>query len=352
MEYADPVLKTIAESYDEFLVSFTKKDNFKKSYILDNEAFTLGIRKRQILTPVIFGEAGAGANNDVVPELCALTFDDITSAEGIKSREELEQNLRINISRQLYRDLTSLVNASLIKFGKNNPRGITLKTFFDALKKGSKKMRKYLEKRTDDFIPHNIVKFATNTDTVIGLEISKKMNSSWLVHFLSNELRTFQFKLINNILGLNYIICHFVPGIDRNCTICDLTGNQDPEDETPLHLFYTCRTAENILNDLFDEIGTVITRAEYFSVPDRQNNSQNLVIFWLSLIVKKYFWDCRIRKCIPDFDNLKFYLYKEFKVMCNVSVFVRSSLQYCDLNYILLKIHRDILTTFHPPLPS
>jgi hypothetical protein len=334
-EYPDPVLKSIAECYDEFLVGFTKKDNFKKCYILDNEAFTLGIRKKQTLTINNFYGGGAGENGPV-PNLYALTLEDIIEGENIRNQAELEGILGMNITRQLYRDLTGLVQASFTKYGKSNIRGVTVKTFFGSFKKGSKKIRKYIEQKKNDFIPHNIVKFSKNTDTVVGLEASKTLNSLWLAYFLSNETRTFHFKLVNNILGVNYIIYHFVPGVERNCTICDLTGNQELEDETPLHLFYSCSTVENLLYDFFEEIGTVITRTEYFSLPARENKTQNMVILWLSLVIKKYIWDCKMRRCVPELDALKYCVYKEFKTMSNVCNFVRSSIKNSNLSYVFI----------------
>jgi hypothetical protein len=111
--YADPVLKSVAESYDNFLVNFTKGDNHKKCYILHNEAFTLGLRKKNTLTKDNFGEMDANATQN----LYNLTYSDIAQENGIKSIESIEQICGVPIGRILYRDLTGLVNASQIKFG-------------------------------------------------------------------------------------------------------------------------------------------------------------------------------------------------------------------------------------------
>jgi hypothetical protein len=178
------------------------------------------------------------------------------------------------------------------------------------------------------------MKFAQNTDTVIDLDSSKKLNKFWLTHFFSNEIRTFHFKLINNILGLNYIICHFVASVDRNCTLCDVAENPDPEDETPLHLFYMCNLTENLLGDFFEEIGTAIGRQEYFSFPKRRNMNQNWAIFWTSTLIKKYIWDCKMRRALPSFALLKSFVYREMRTMTGVSVMARSIIENCELSFL------------------
>jgi hypothetical protein len=328
--YNDPILQTIGESYDDLMVNFTKKDNYKKSYILDNEAFTLGIRKKQVLTIDKFDPVGENA----IKKIYGLTFSDISTPLGIKSVAELEQLCDSRINGPLYRELSGLVQAGLTKYGGAGVVGMSLKTFFGTLKKGSKPIRKYLEQKKGDYIPHNIVKFSENTEIIIGSETSKVLNASWLAHFFSNELRTFQFKLINNILGLNYIISHFVPGIDRNCTLCDVAENPDPEDETPLHLFFSCNITESLLSDFFNILGTVLTRQEFFCIPTRRNRDQNYTIFWATILFRKYIWDCKMRRCIPTLDMLLTYMYREFNVMIGVSDMVKNTVKNCELSYL------------------
>jgi hypothetical protein len=101
--------------------------------------------------------------------------------------------------------------------------------------------------------------------------------------------------------------------------------NPDPEDETPLHLFFSCGIVEELLSDFFEEIGTVISRQEYFAIPVRENLNDNLSIFWVSILIKKYIWDCKMRKTIPVVDNLKTYVYTEFRTMTTISNFVKKN---------------------------
>ncbi|MFN9939238.1 MAG: hypothetical protein ACK56I_07165, partial [bacterium] len=45
--------------------------------------------------------------------------------------------------------------------------------------KGCKRYRKRIIGKEEENVPHNIVKFASNTETVIGYENSKKLNNFW-----------------------------------------------------------------------------------------------------------------------------------------------------------------------------
>jgi hypothetical protein len=310
-------------------MNFTKGDNHKKCYILQNEAFTLGLRKKNTLKIENFGVIDANATQI----LYNLTYSDVAHENGIKSIESIEQICGVPIGRILYRDLTGLVNASQIKYGNMRLLGISPKTFFENLKKGSKRIRKYLEADKNDFVPHNIVKYAENTDIVIGLEACKKLNRMWTEHYLSNATRTFHFKLINNVLGLNYIISHFVPGVDRNCTLCDVDRNPVPEDETPLHLFYSCNITENLLIDFFALMGTTFLREEFFSIPTRQLKEDNLVIILTSILVKKFIWDCKMRYCLPTIDQLTTFVFRELTTMCHISKKVKMSVKNCGFSF-------------------
>jgi hypothetical protein len=91
-----------------------------------------------------------------------------------------------------------------------------------------------------------MIKFADNTETVIGSEFSKYLNSFWNRGYFSNNFRVFIFKLHNNTLPYNMILSHFVGEVGRNCTFCDIISNPDEEDENVLHLFYSCAISERI----------------------------------------------------------------------------------------------------------
>jgi hypothetical protein len=187
-------------------------------------------------------------------------------------------------------------------------------------KKGSKKFLNVLTYENSDHIPHNIVKFADNTETIINLETSQFLNSSWKYGLFSSSCKTFCFKLFNNILGYNHVISHFLQGHTRNCTFCNIGGNQWEEDETPLHLFFACAIIENLRIFFYDTtLNYFITRQEFFAIPTRPNKDQNIVIFYTTLLFKKYVWECKQRQTLPEPTHLKSFIFRELFILCNIS---------------------------------
>jgi len=64
----------------------------------------------------------------------------------------------------------------------------------------------------------------------------------------------------------------------RNCTFCDILGNQDNTDETPLHLLFECSAVENLINNFFSwlfEENNVITRQGFLTEFTREENRKN-----------------------------------------------------------------------------
>jgi hypothetical protein len=101
------------------------------------------------------------------------------------------------------------------------------------------------------------------------------VNAFWNVTYFTNSTRTFLFKLYNNILGYNVSVSHFVRNHSHNCTFCDITGNQDIVDETPIHLFLQCTAVEELINEIFKWITGdqtfEISRKELFAFFDRKD---------------------------------------------------------------------------------
>ena len=76
-------------------------------------------------------------------------------------------------------------------------------------------------------------------------------NTDWkkiyiLPHVLtvSNRIRVFQYKLLNNILFLNKMLFKFGIVSRSLCSFCN------SEEETPFHIFHDCTHTQNLLNQL------------------------------------------------------------------------------------------------------
>jgi hypothetical protein len=226
-----------------------------------------------------------------------------------------------------------LYTAAVTRYGNNKNGSESFATLLSRVKTGSRQYRKILGGTAKFEVPHNLVKFADNTDAIIGSEPGKKMQTLWNNRYLSNACRTFYFKLINNILPYNHVLSHFVPGKSRNCTFCDVAGNQEEDDETPLHLFYSCEVSERVLNDFYTNIvGVQISRQEFFTLPERVSNHDNTVLTIVHILVKKNFWDCKLTERIPSVADLKNYVVSEFEIIQKICPEFKNSLKQCNLN--------------------
>jgi hypothetical protein len=234
-------------------------------------------------------------------------------------RNQFLENFQVNPRGELAKKLKKLYDAAITKYGQNKPGSETFVNFINGVKKGSKKFRRVLRGNKLFTVPHNLVKFSDNTDTVIGHEIGRQMNSYWKNSFLSTSCRTFCYKLYNNILPYNHVLSHFVRGRSRNCTFCDAVREPEEHDETPLHLFYSCTVSENLLNNFFRVcLGTEVTRQDFFTVAIRENINEGKILTLVCLLIKKFVWDCKLSETLPDNEHLKNYIIFELKTICKI----------------------------------
>jgi hypothetical protein len=241
------------------------------------------------------------------------------------SRNEFVASKEIPLTLMMYQQLKGVIETARIRYRTvTNNNVVDIVTFLNRLRKGSKRFRKILSEGSADYIPHNIVKFADNVDIIIGLEDSKKINRFWNTHYLSNSTRTFLFKLYTNSLGYHTAVSHFVSNHSRNCTFCDVEGNQEINDETPIHLLYSCERISVLIDSIFkwvtDDNDFELSRKEYFCFFSRDDLTieQNFILTFFVKTVLKFIWDCKQRFCLPVVNRCKTYLQQE--IVCNCSV--------------------------------
>jgi len=74
-------------------------------------------------------------------------------------------------------------------------------------------------------------------------------------------------------LGINSRVAHFAAEVAPTCTFCTLANRNDAENETVLHLFYSCSLTEELLNPFFrwgynESPAYNISRAELFGIQE------------------------------------------------------------------------------------
>ncbi len=338
-----PITHAIATSFENFAHHFTRhNENFKKSFIFDCPSFTFGLCDRNYLNRDFFSAAFFRIHSSKIVRLTLSDFLCGNNLDTVKSYVDFTTNSELPINHFLFLRLKGLVNTARVRgFSKNNSLNKTstdIITFLNRSKRGSSRLRKIMSCDDIPHIPHNRVKFASNTEVIIGLERSKILNSTWNISYLSNSLRTFLFKLRNNTLGFNNAVAHFVRGHSPNCTFCDIVNNPDPEDETPLHLFFSCTVVEQFLVDAFQWLVSdnsfTFSRQEYFTGFQRPdlNGSKNFILTTASNLIIKFIWDSKQRFCIPNLQHLKFSLVSDFETYCSTSkkfkqLYISSGLQ-------------------------
>jgi hypothetical protein len=338
-----PVLKNISNAFGRFIDAFTRTGrNFYNAYLLNNPALTKGIRSRIPLQLTDLTESIGMAPN-LKQRLVNLKMSDILTPEGKIHKRVFNGIFEGSITNDLWESLDKIRSAALLRYGSGDRAYAKIDSvhgFFSRWKKGSRKIRCLLSNENVDYIPHNMIKFAENTETVIGSDLAKLLNKSWNFYFYSNELRTFIFKFHNNTLPYNTMLSHFVPNISRNCTFCDLNYNPEIEDETPLHLFFNCTTTENLRDEFYkwitaDEFFSV-TRSEFFVVFKRPNNHMNVSLFVITQLFKKFLWNCKQRKILPVLNHLKYSITMEVSLLTGISKKMKNNFYNSGLNPVLI----------------
>jgi hypothetical protein len=329
LEY--PICHNICKSFERFTDMYIKhNENFREGYIFDSKCFTIDLESRVSLNRNHFDNIFFTENSS---KLYKLRYDNFYDNHGnLIGLNEIRESTGLALSElQIYR-CRGICSTAKIKYCKKElsmQKTISIETFINRKKKGSSHIRKILMGKIDGGLTKNINKFANNIDIIISGEQSVVLNGLWTKVFFSNQDRTFFFKLYNNTLGYNNAVAHFVQGHSPYCTFCDLTRLQEQNLETPLHLFYECRSVcdvvENVLRIVTNNENFVFSRREYFSTFERREASYalNQALTIITKFIIKYIWDCRNRIGIPNVDdcieNIKEKLQLQYNVNSSLS---------------------------------
>jgi len=256
-----------------------------------------------------------------IPRIISLKTSTLYINGVLLSWENFVHISGININRGNYMILTravEILRASLYGEERIQPEVKFLKKFFKKESKGSKCFRDITNLRTERYIPHNIVKFAQTTDSVISEEQSQIINVLWDMNFLDNHTRTFCFKLHNNTLGLNSRVSKFVRGHTSNCTFCNIGEIAEEMKETPLHFFYNCEYSEPVVMYTFREIlnendFVQMTRSDFFGTFKFDNDDKNMVLCLIALWTKMYLWKARSFNTLPVNEQALNYIMEKIK---------------------------------------
>ena len=112
-----------------------------------------------------------------------LTVQDFfLNKDSLKTWAEFKNSTDLDLSREKYNSLKVIATNAKLKLSKKETKEkatVDLTTYLSRKVKGCKRYRKKIIGSNPVFIPHNIVKYASNTETVIDFEASKKLNAVW-----------------------------------------------------------------------------------------------------------------------------------------------------------------------------
>jgi len=325
-----PILHHIALCFEKFIFKFTSvKENYKKIFIFDNPCITFDFNRPHFLQQGFFTGQEWDRYGSIIKN---LTMDKLILPDNtIATKENFQLTTGILISDLKFQKLRGLALASVRKFQKirtEDKKHDTIQNFIMRIKSGSKRIRNILHGPSQIIVSNNIAKYAELTETFIDSAGSSLLNSAWCFTYLSNNFRTFIFKLHNNRLGLNTRVAHFIRGHPDTCTFCDLSREPEENREGLLHLFYNCRHVEILLGQFYgwffnNELRVPPTRYEYFCGYSFECTKKNKTMLIINLVVKKYIWDCKLRFNLPSFNQLKTYFCSELNLIISRSLLMK-----------------------------
>jgi len=308
-----PVTYEIAKAFAEFSKKYWEHaENFREAPLFSGNFYTR-LQSNEPVTLDIFEDL-----QETHLERCmAVNIKNIQNGDRYTTMAEFEEETGIPINLRMLRGLRAVYDVAEIKFKKSIDflQTSTPIEEYMRFKKGSKKYRRILDFRIHDEIPHNMVKFASNMEVIIGLDLSRYLNGKWNTSYYSNSFRVFLFKFYNNSLGYNYMVSRFVGNVEPYCTFCL------QENETPLHLFFTCRYIEPILNEYFMRFGAgnEIRRTDFFTKFTFDNEAKAEVLFLLCSLARFYIWEMKLRKNRPNINEMTIYIREEVKTIQKIS---------------------------------
>jgi hypothetical protein len=128
------------------------------------------------------------------------------------------------------------------------------------------------------------------------------INKFWTASFLPNKFKEFQYKLHNNLIGLNSRVAHFNQFIGPECTFCTRRRWLPAQRETLRHLFLDCPEVNPIFNYFFNTLDPVLIDLSiedkchlWFGGPaaTKQHND-NVVLNLLLRLSLFYIWENKL----------------------------------------------------------
>jgi len=331
----NPIIYGLGKAFERLRTCHDgSNENYRFATILYNPLIFRGPGDKLTLDPVYLE-----AENDsaLCAKLSKLTVDDCYGQFGFISRAEFRVTHNIDLTITAYANLGRAVNHFVNRLTVNPINDGTSVPLNDKLqlKKPGVKIRSILQKRRKK--PFNIEtmptcrKFFEITGLeFVGNELFSKNLSLWNRSGFTNRQKMFFYKFYNNILGINVRTSHFVANGTRLCFFCSRVGIQDVNDETFIHLFFSCPTVrrwqESFFNQCFPELPAMTEyNKKSIWMLGYNENLFSLVVMTATLSFQFCIWEAKLKKSIPSFHTLYQHFYDNFRQTYNFNSDIRIS---------------------------
>jgi len=329
----EPVITCLVIAYSNFFYKYSSMTTYKNCFMFRNEKLTFDLEGRECLKRDDFNPAFFRHNK---LKIITLRVNDFMTGDKVKTHANFVVDTGLNIDQLLFLRIRGLLRTAERKYGNRDYFCDKRYEDFFRFEKGSKKFRKVITKTFGELVPHNLVKFSENTETIINHRVGRELNKFWNYSFFSGEMGTFLFKLYHNRLGYNYVLANFLRGRSENCTFCELIENPENNRETPIHLFYQCDTAEGLFENFFEWLltGTVHqlpSRQEFFVIFERTNNYFNTVMTVITKLFVFFLWQQKLRRILPSITGLKIFIFSELRTTIILNSEIREAVKHAGI---------------------
>jgi hypothetical protein len=265
-----PILYDIVCAYNRFYFEFCKhKHNFLHSIIFDNPLFR-DPENNNTLDAAFFGN---NYYNDKKVLIRRLSVSDCFLNKCFRNPAQFENiGLPLTMVRwlRLRNAIMRVYTVNQVEWDHPNLTGIH--RFSEQWKKGSKKVRKYLDTVTDPLVSRSFNKFVELVDCNPNFKFNQGALwfSNWNIHSLNNDFRNFIFNCRYNYLPTNNRLNAYIADVDPRCTYCRVLNAGSDQRDSFAHALFECNTVKQLLNNICTRLN--------FGTTTSNNNFRKL--FW------------------------------------------------------------------------
>jgi hypothetical protein len=331
-----PVLKGICSSFIRFRNVFgTVGNNFLRIPMLNNPYFFYKQNRQCENFNLAFFEGVGRAGGQ--KQLEVLSWSDfINDNYTFRSREEITAATGLVFDPEKYEQLKKGYKNATKNFFKPADKIITVETFFQGIRKGSKKIRLVFNS-SKLAVLNGYKNCPIKNFSHIGGEqyplrnVINSVNSRWNKSYYGSEMRTFLFKLYHNTLGLNYRVHHINPEREETCTFCLKAKNLPAERESFQHFFWFCPSVYSILTEfLVSNVTFNVSKSNYLFGTDSQGNFREPVALLFD-VMKFSCWQLKLRKILPNRHNFKTEVDYNIGIILGSNKKIRENFNECEL---------------------